>query len=240
MEFGKDFTFSYINPLNQRVNVGLQAKWGDIKGSSKALIGEIVNQSITAFKVPYKNKPNDQELFLNELYIVCSGEYKNNAITIIERALDKNYNVHFLDGSDIVTLRNKLTTRKTNEKIVTKRALNALLIELDQNIKTAKEIDRDMEEYIQKEKHFLIGYRLNCLEKMLELDIDDKWMLDEALIQWRNLTIDNTLINQILLVLSGSKWKEEKKNVLWNNVKKDIEGLANFREYVASYLESLQ
>ena len=26
LEFGKDFTFSYVNPLNERVNVGFQAK----------------------------------------------------------------------------------------------------------------------------------------------------------------------------------------------------------------------
>ncbi len=86
MEFGKDFTFSYFNPLNQRVNVGFQAKWGDIRGSSTSLIREIVDQIKVAFKVPYKNKPDDKQLYLNELYIVCSGEFKNNAIEIIDKA----------------------------------------------------------------------------------------------------------------------------------------------------------
>ena len=75
---------------------------------------------------------------------------------------------------------------------------------------------------------------------MLELDIDDKWLLDEAVIQWHNLTVDNTIINQIALVLAGPKWKKEKKNTLWDNVKKDIDGLEDLREYVDSYLKSLQ
>lgn len=197
MEFGKDFTFSYINALNQRVNVGIQAKWGDIKGSSKSLISGIVDQIKVAFKVPYKNKPEGQELYLNELYIVCSGEYKHNAIEIIERALEKNYNVHFLDRSDITDLRKKVAIRKTREKAETKRALGALLIELAQNIEMAKKIDRDSEEHIQKKRHFLTRYRLNCLEKVLELDVDDKWILDDGVILWNNLTIQNNLLDEI-------------------------------------------
>ena len=240
MEFGKDFTFSYINPLNQRVNVGFQAKWGDIKGSSTSLIREVVDQCKVAFKVPYKNKPDGQELFLNELYIVCSGEFKNNAIEIIGRALEKNFNVLFLDGSDIADLRNKVLIRKTKEKTETKRALNAILLELDQNNEMAKNIRALADEYIEKKKHFLTRYRLNCLEKMLELDIDDRKILDTAVILWRNLTIQNNLLNEIALVVTSEELRKKVKRTVWENAKNDIKGIENLKKYVASYLDSLE
>ncbi len=239
-EFGKDFTFSYFNPLNQRVNVGIQVKWGDIAGLSTTLVNEIVSQIQVAFAVPYKNKPNDQEFYLNELYIVCSGKYTDNAITIIEKTLKKNFNVVFLDGSEIEHLRSKFAQRKEIEKTETRRALNALLIELDQNINMARAIDSQMEEYIRKKKHFLTDFRLNCLQRVLELDIDDKWILDEAVIQWTNLTIDNNRLIQIRLGLANEELIKSRKLDLWNNIKKDIAGLEDLRNYVSSYIESLQ
>jgi len=239
-EFGKDFTFSYINPLNQRVNVGIQVKWGDIVGSSTTLVSEIVSQIQVAFAVPYKNKPNSQESYLNELYIVCSGKYTDNAITIIEKTLEKNFNVFFLDGSEIEHLRSKFAQRKGIEKTETRRALNALLIELEQNINMARTIDSQMEEYIQKKRHFLTDFRLNCLQKVLELDIDDKWILDEAVIQWTNLTIDNNILSQIRLALVDEEMMKTRKLGLWDNIKKDIAGLENLRNHVRSYIESLQ
>ena len=52
MEFGKDFTFSYTNPLNQRINVGIQAKWGDVTGKA-AEVKDITSQVDLAFTVPY-------------------------------------------------------------------------------------------------------------------------------------------------------------------------------------------
>jgi len=240
MEFGKDFTFSYINPLNQRVNVGVQAKWGDIAGSSTTLIREIVDQIKVAFAVPYKNKPDGQDLYLRELYIACSGRYTDNAIEIIEKTLERNFNVYFLDGSELNTLRYKFAQSRVKEKAETKRALNALLIELHQNIEAAKEIDSHMEEYIEQKKHFLVDFRLNCLQRVLELDIDDKWILDEAVIQWRNLTIDNNRLEQIRLGVVGDEALKDRKRVLWGNIKADIAGLENFRKYVASYLQNLQ
>lgn len=240
VEFGKDFTFSYVNPLNQRINVGLQAKWGDIKGSSTSLINEIVSQIEVAFKVPYKNKPDVVEFYLNELYLVCSGKFRDNANEIIEKTLEKNYNVRFLDGSDITDLSKKVTIRKTKEKAETKRMLNALLIELDQNIKVAKEIDRKTEKLIQNQQHFLNRFRLNCLEKVLELDIDDKLLLNKAVIQWQNLTIRNKNLDEIGLLVTSGEEKEKMKRDIWETIKGDSRRLEKFKEYITSYLDSLE
>jgi hypothetical protein len=239
-EFGKDFTFSYVNPLNRRINAGVQAKWGDIKGKSTSLIGQIVNQIETAFAVPYKNKPDDAELYLNELYLWCSGKYTTNAITIIEKKLGKKYNAHYLDGSDIEHLKNKVAKRRIGEKLETKRTLNAFLIELGQNIEFAKEINSRSGEYIEKKMHFLATYRLNCLEKVLTLDIDDKWILGEAKIQWHNLTIQNNLLEQIRVGSFINESKKRMKENLWDNARRDIEGLENFRKYIVSYLDRFQ
>jgi hypothetical protein len=238
MEFGKDLTFSYVNPLNQRINVGWQAKWGDIKGSSTTLISKIVDQIRTAFGTSYDNKPYDTKLYLNELYLVCSGKFRGNAIKIIEDILERKYNVHFLDGSDIADLRKKVTAHKTKEKIETERALNALLIELDQNINWAKEIYRDTEKTVQNKKHYLSRFRLNCLEKVLELDIDDKWIRDEATIQWQILTVRNKNLDEIGLVLTSDEHKQKMKRDLGKNLREDTRRLEKFKEYITSYLKS--
>lgn len=105
-EFGKDFTFYYYNPLNQRINVGIQAKWGDIRGSSTSIVTKLYNQIRVAFSVPYNDKPDREKLYLNEIYLICSGKYTRNAIEIIEEMfVEKRYNIHYLDGSDIKALR---------------------------------------------------------------------------------------------------------------------------------------
>lgn len=240
MEFGKDFTFSYVNPLNQRVNVGIQAKWDDVSGSVTALMTDIVSQIKVAFAVPYKNKPDGQELYLNELYIVCSGKYTDNATKIIEKTLEKNYNVSFLDGSEVELLRRKFAQRRETEKSETRRALKALLIELDQNISTAKSIDNQMAESIDSYKHFLVNFRLNCLQRILEVDIGDKWILDEAVIQWTNLTIDNNRLEQLRLQTVDMGTKETRMRELWKNVKKDIVGLTDLRKAIEEYIQRLQ
>lgn len=240
MEFGKDLTFSYVNPLNQRINVGLQAKWGDIKGSSTSLISEIVAQIEVAFKVPYKNKPDGQELYINELYIICSGKYRNNAIEIIEKTLAKNFNVHFLDGSDIKYLQNKVAMQRTKEKTEKKRALNALLIELDQNLATAKEIDSEMGKLIEEKKHFLTSFRLNCLQKILETDVEDKLILKEAASQWAYLNAQNNLLNSIRLASMPPKQSRERKELLWEMTRNSIIRMQAFRKYIASYLDRFE
>ena len=239
-EFGKDFTFSYVNPLNQRINVGLQAKWGDVKGSSKSLLKEIVDQIRIAFSVPYESKPHGKELYLNEIYVVCSGKYRDNAIQIINSTLERNYNVHFLDGSNIADLGKKVTIRKANEERNTKRGLNALLIELDQNLKTAKMIDREVEKSIEEKSHFLVRYRLNCLEMTLGLDIDDEWILPDAINLWHNLTMMNTILGELGYVTATAKWKEETKNELSDRNQRNIRNLKMVKEHVTSYLDSLQ
>ena len=104
----------------------------------------------------------------------------------------------------------------------------------------AKKIDRLAEEYIQQKKHSYIRYRLNCLEQVLALDIDDKWILDESVIQWGNLTIQNNILDEIALVFTSDELRKNMKRTLWENAKKDSKGLENFRRHVVSYLDSLE
>jgi hypothetical protein len=238
-EFGKDFTFSYINPLNQRMNAGVQVKWGDIRGSSNSIISKIVNQIETAFGVPYKNKPEEgQQYYLKELYFICSGEYKNNAVEIIERMLKKCYNVHFLDGSDVAFLRELVAHHKTEHRLEERRTLNALLIEIDQNIKIAGEIIRGTDTWIKNKTHLLLRYRLNCIEKALELKVPNlilKGFIDE----WNNLTVQNNLLNEIALV-PVEDHKKGSKEIVCANAKKDIKRLLSLKSDINAYLESIE
>lgn len=64
-EFGKDFTFSYLNPLSVGVNCGAQVKYGDISGRENRLITGLVNQIPIAFSVPYKDVPLESDEYIN-------------------------------------------------------------------------------------------------------------------------------------------------------------------------------
>jgi hypothetical protein len=233
VEFGKDFTFSYVNPLNQRINVGLQVKWGDIKGASKSLMREIVDQIKVAFKLPYRNSPDEQEVYINELYLVCSGKYTDNAINIIEKTLEKGYNVHFLDCSAVELLRKKATMQKTKEKGETRRILNSLLIELDQNVQLAKFLHEQMEWYIKEKAHPIAVFRFNCLEKMLELDIDNKTIIDNACAIWTRLNIENRMIEEM-------GFSQDAKKKVLDDLKIFMNQMENFKNHIAQYLDSIE
>lgn len=235
-EFGKDFTFSYLNPLSTRVNCGVQVKYGDISGESNRLITDLVNQIPVAFSVPYKDTPLESDEYINELYIICSGKYTNNAITIIESQLGSNkYNVHFWDGEKVLELRERVLTAGREEVRDVQQALNALLIEIDHNIAMAKEIVETTDNFVEEQKHTLLNYRLNCLERVLGTNIDDKWIIDEAIVEWRNLTIDNNLMSDIRM--HGGA---ERKKLLKEHNENNIKNLGKLRSYIVQYLQKIQ
>lgn len=238
MEFGKDFTFSYVNPLNRTINAGLQAKWGDITGSSVSILDGIIDQIRVAFKVPYKNKPGE-ELYLNELYVICSGKYRDNAIKIIENTLEKGFNVHFLNGSDIDKLSNKVALHRAKEERETRRALETLLEELDHNIRLARALDKCMEYSAEEREYFMLEYRLNCLEKVLELSVDNELIVNEANNLWDELTAQNNLLDSLRRDYEGKgKWQKETKKDLRNRIRRSIKEMETFAEYVRYFEEN--
>lgn len=234
-EFGKDFTFSYLNPLSVCINCGVQVKYGDISGKSKRLITDLTNQIPVAFSVPYKDAPLESGNYINELYIICSGKYTNHAITVIESQLSpQKYNAQFWDGEYVSYLREKLLMASREEVRDAQQALNSLLIEIDHNIGIATEIVRTTDNFIEKKKHSLLNYRLNCLERILGMNIDDKWIIDEAIIEWNNLTIDNNLLSDIR-VHGGA----EKKKQLKEHTGRNINNLIDFKNYIVQYLQKI-
>ncbi len=235
-EFGKDFTFSYFNPLSVWVNCGVQVKYGDISGRSNRLITDLANQIPIAFSVPYKDTPLESDEYINELYIICSGKYTSNAITIIESQLGLNkYNVQFWDRQHVLELRERVLMVGKEEVRDLQQALNSLLIEIDHNIDIAKEIVQTTDNFIEKKKHILLNYRLNCLEKILGTNIDDKWIIDEAIIEWNSLTVANNQLSEIRMY-----GEAEQKMKLKENAKTHIRNLTNFRKYIDQYLQKIQ
>lgn len=236
IEFGKDFTFSYLNPLAVWINCGVQVKYGDITGNSNRLITDLVNQIPIAFSVPYKDVPSESDNYINELYIICSGNYKDNAIRIIEsQLLPYKYSIHFWDGERVSNLRERVLITSTEASRDIQQVLNLLLIELEFNIDTAKDIVNLSDTYIKEKKHYLLNFKLDCLERTLESNIDDDFIIKESGIEWRNLTIANSLLSEIRIHGSARN-----KLQLKENSEDTIKNLTCFKNRVIKYLKKIQ
>lgn len=236
IEFGKDFTFSYLNPLAVWINCGVQVKYGDITGNSNRLITDLVNQIPVAFSVPYKDVPSESDNYIDELYIICSGSYKDNAIRIIESQLLPNkYSIQFWDGEHVSNLRERVLITSTEASRDVQQVLNSLLIEIEFNIDTAKTIVNQTDTYIKEKKHHLLNYKLDCLERTLGSNIDDDFIIRETGIEWRNLTIDNNILSEIRIHGSAKN-----KLQLKENGKGNIKNLTNFKNHIIEYLKKIQ
>lgn len=115
------------------------------------------------------------------------------------------------------------------------QALNSLLIEIDHNIAIATDIVKTTDDFIEKKKHSLLNYRLNCLERILGINIDDRWITNEAILEWNNLTIDNNLLSDIRMH-GSAKGKIQLKEHNETNIK----NLTNFKNYIVQYLQKIQ
>jgi len=106
-EFGKDFTFSEMNPFGIYRHYALQAKAGDIRGNVHSEIQEIVNQLHLAFGMPYKELNDLNTIrYISTFVVAISGEFKGNAKSIIFNMIpdDRKGAVHFLDKEAILEL----------------------------------------------------------------------------------------------------------------------------------------
>lgn len=234
-EFGKDFTFSYVNPLDVWINCGVQVKYGDVTGSSNRIITDLVNQIPVAFSVPYKDVPSESDNYIDELYIICSESYKDNAIRIIESQLLRKYSIQFWDGEHVSNLREKVLIASTEASRDIRLVLNSLLIEIELNIDTAKHIVNQTDTYIEEKRHSLMNYKLDCLERTLGSNIGDDWITDEANIEWRNLTIGNNLLSAIRMYSTAKRKLKLKANSV-----ADIKNLTNFKNHIIEYLKKIQ
>lgn len=87
-EYGKDFILRTTNIFGEHEHYGVQAKAGNLSGSAKQDIKEIVNQINMAFEVPHK-LIDKTEVFMSKVVIAISGYFTENAKERISRDLER-------------------------------------------------------------------------------------------------------------------------------------------------------
>jgi hypothetical protein len=102
-EFGKDITFSAIDPFGVSRNYGVQVKAGDLSGEAGSQIDMIISQVDDAFKIPYIDTVNREKRNISDLIIAISGRFTNNAEEKILQKV-KQPNIRFLSIDNIQSL----------------------------------------------------------------------------------------------------------------------------------------
>lgn len=105
-EFGKDFTFSEISPLNVTIHHAIQTKAGNISGRVNSQIDEIINQLEDSFMIPYRIPGSEEDRYISCFYVVISGLFTENAKEKIIHKISKNLkgSVYFLDKFKVLEL----------------------------------------------------------------------------------------------------------------------------------------
>ncbi len=100
-EYGRDIVYQYYDNFKKMRYGSVQVKSGNISGNAKGKLTEIIEQIGDSFSMPYKDISKRQEVNIEQVAIVCSGRYTNNAQNkILNKMLDGRY-VVFFDGQDI-------------------------------------------------------------------------------------------------------------------------------------------
>jgi hypothetical protein len=114
-EFGKDFVFSERSRFGWHRYYALQAKAGDLSGSVRSEVHEIITQLTLAFNHPHRELSDlGNTQHISTFIVAISGTYKGNAKEVILQGIptDKKGVVHFLDKHDILSLIEKYWPKK--------------------------------------------------------------------------------------------------------------------------------
>jgi len=105
-EYGRDFIFNEINKFGKKVNYGLQAKAGDIKGGANSLIDTLISQVDDAFKMPFNSLGEKNNEYISFLIIATSGAFSKNAKDKLLNKLPERFRqyVYFWGKEEIMDL----------------------------------------------------------------------------------------------------------------------------------------
>lgn len=98
-EFGKDIVCYYTNPFGDKKWVGVQVKTVDIHGKSSRSgnIQEVINQIQESFDNPFYHPTYNEEIEINEMFLITSGRITPKAKIAIKNKFLRDA-IHFMDG----------------------------------------------------------------------------------------------------------------------------------------------
>lgn len=100
-EYGRDIVYQFYDNFGQLRYGAVQVKAGNISGNANGKLKEILEQIEDCFEMPYKDLLKKQEVNIEQVVIICSGSYTNNAQEKIINKVVDGRNIIFLDGQDI-------------------------------------------------------------------------------------------------------------------------------------------
>lgn len=100
-EYGRDIVYQYKDNFGISRYGSAQVKINDISGRANGKMKEILEQIDDSFSVKYKDVAAMKEVRINQVVIICSGKYTNNAQEKILQKIQSGRNIIFLDGQDI-------------------------------------------------------------------------------------------------------------------------------------------
>ncbi|PHR44782.1 MAG: hypothetical protein COA32_14285 [Fluviicola sp.] len=105
-EFGKDVLSYKINEFGIKDFYAAQVKAGNISGSVRGSVNEIIHQIDDAFKMPFELINDGEPNFVSKVIIAISGKFTDNAQKKIKEKISKHLlaNIIFLDKEDIMDL----------------------------------------------------------------------------------------------------------------------------------------
>ncbi|WP_421888961.1 hypothetical protein [Marinoscillum sp.] len=108
-EHGKDYVFSEYTKFGTISHSAVQVKAGDLTGSAKGKLKEIIEQLDDAFMIPYEQLNSEEKKYIDTFYILTSGKITSQAIDKIKHKIKRELkgSVKFIDKHSLLSLIDK-------------------------------------------------------------------------------------------------------------------------------------
>jgi len=109
-EYGKDIVFARKTEFDDLEFYGVQVKYGDVSGSAKSDIDELISQADDAFKMPFYDIYTRTQQRISKLIFAISGRFTGNAVEKICEKIESHSlknNIIFIDEDKINSLSEK-------------------------------------------------------------------------------------------------------------------------------------
>lgn len=113
-EFGKDIVFADYDRFGNKMYHAAQVKAGDLSGSNKGQVSDVINHIERAFNVPFEDLVTKGKVRISHFFLITSGRFTGNARTLLvedARLTPYIHRLHLYEGHHI----QELTTRAFRE-----------------------------------------------------------------------------------------------------------------------------
>jgi len=103
-EFGKDVVFADYDRFGNKIYHAAQIKVGDLSGSNRNQMSDLINHVERAFNVPFEDLVTKAKVKLSHFFVITSGRFTRNAHKLLvehERLTPYIHRLHLYEGHHI-------------------------------------------------------------------------------------------------------------------------------------------